>query len=106
MSRLSDYFSCWKLHMLLQRFQNLGNISQSQILDPSECSLDYSVWRNYLEKETSKRNGEKDLLANTVKITKIGDGHSGNKNEESKLDQGNTDYLLNYTFDLSLDEHM
>lgn len=58
MSRLSDYFSCWKLHMLLQSGQTLGQISQSQILDPSECSLDYSVWRNYLEKESSKKGGE------------------------------------------------
>ena len=43
----------------------------------------------------------------TVKVRRVDEG-STNKMEETKAEtvQGNTDYLLNYTFDLSLDDHM
>lgn len=90
MSRLSDYFTCWKLKMLLRRGQSLAQISQSQILDPSECSLDYSVWRNHLERETAGRNRDEaaGMIANTVRVRRIGESRSGNKNEESKVGTG------------------
>jgi len=59
MSRLSDYFSCWKLKVLLSKGQSIGQIPQnSYLLDRSSCSLDYSIWRNFLEKESSFTVGE------------------------------------------------
>lgn len=45
--RISDYFSHWKLNLLLSKAQHsLTNFDQS--LTQAECSLDYSVFRKYL----------------------------------------------------------
>jgi hypothetical protein len=48
------------------------------------------------------------LLISTVKVRRVLAQTSAIKNEETKNVEflGNTDYLLNYTFDLSLDDHM
>jgi len=47
LARMSDYFSCWKLKVLLSKGQHsLLNLDQS--MGQAECSLDYSVFRKYL----------------------------------------------------------
>ena len=104
--------------------RNLDEASNTSMLGgAAECSMDYSVFRKNLVKQdrafaNSPRTTTNTLNIhncqqqplNTVKVRRI----SANDGEElkqggtqcaanSKQDQN--DYLLNYTFDLSLDDH-
>ena len=44
MARISDYFSCWKLKVLLEK--GASSVSRlDETMGNGECSLDYSMWR-------------------------------------------------------------
>ena len=90
-ARISDYFTCWKLKVLLQKGQS--QIDNFDLSIGGECSLDYSIWRRHLE------GAAKDGPKGTVRVSKVNaeDDHGQNTSQ---------DFLLNYTFDLSLDNHM
>ena len=69
--------------------------------------MDYSFWRRQLDNSLAAKNG---MSMNTVTVKKL---RTGSQNvvhniEEAKNEDANSsaDYLLNYTFDLSLDDHM
>lgn len=78
LSRLSDYFSCWKLKVLLQKGQGSSFVLDQSLLDGSkmECSLDYSVWRKHLHESelAGQQDGGaqgKNYLMNTVKVRRV-----------------------------------
>ena len=44
MARISDYFSCWKLKVLLEK--GASQVSRlDETVGQADCSLDYSIWR-------------------------------------------------------------
>ena len=46
LERLSDYFTCWKLKVLLgQRMPNEDETSIHRASEEDELQLDFSVWR-------------------------------------------------------------
>lgn len=97
MTRISDYFTCWKLKVLLQRDNGIEHLNQSMGL--TECSLDYGVWRKHLER-SSKDGPSGSAITNSVRVCKVTADDEAAENDTSQ------DFLLNYTFDLSLDNHM
>lgn len=71
MAQLSDYFSCWKLKVLLEKGQSyISHLDQS--LGPVDCSLDYSVFRRHLEESKSG-------FKNTVTVRKLSNDVVKNK---------------------------
>lgn len=71
-----------------------------------DCSLDYSVWHKNLLKQAGAEP------VNTVKVRRIDANGEELRQEQSAEkrasmveNQVHDDYLLNYTFDLSLDDH-
>ena len=79
-----------------------------------ESSLDYGTWHRQLIEQQLSRNQSEQVggvpLVNTVKVRRIGSSAKAQaviiEEEETKAVDKTNDYLLNYTFDLSLDDHM
>ena len=78
-------------HHLVLEMPAADNFDESMI--GAECSLDYSIWRNRLEVMA------KDGPQGSVRVSKV----TTNGDQAVNTSQ---DFLLNYTFDLSLDNHM
>ena len=74
---------------------------------PNESLLDYSVWRRQLIDLEKKSNSSRDPLMSQVKVMRVGGDDAAVEEEEKDPDQAaKQEFLLNYTFDMSLDDHM
>ena len=112
LQRLSDYFTCWKLKVLLgQEINNYGSPSQRQYAENAhrdadsrnqeeELQLDFSTWHKEIEADEIARKIQNPLRSH-VRVQQVTSApKDGADSEEVK------DRLENYTFDLSLNDSM
>ena len=90
--RLSEYFTVWKLKVLLGQQITFTDSVDDEKHQDIDSQLDFSLFHRQLSEE---KENKKSALRTHVKVTQVA---AGQDEEEKKVEQ-----LQNFTFDLSLD---